>query len=619
MRLQSVSVLLLCGLLLPLSGITASNDPHSHAQADLVRIQHLHLDLTLDFSRQQLHGHADLRLQRLQDEVRELVLDTRDLDIRRVQAANGDDANWQTVSFRLAAADAILGSALHIDLPATADRLRIDYATSPQASGLQWLTPAQTAGKRKPFMFSQSQAIHARSWVPLQDTPQVRFTFTANLHTPAGIKAVMGAENDAADQDGHYQFDMPQPIPSYLLAIAAGELQFQAMSERTGVYAEPALLAAAAAEFDDTENMMQAVEQRFGAYRWGRYDLLILPPSFPFGGMENPRLSFITPTVIAGDKSLTSLIAHELAHSWSGNLVTNAVWADLWLNEGFTTYLERRIVADVYSQRRADMEAVLGWRDLQQELATLDAADTRLVPDLQGRDPDAVFSNVAYEKGSLMLRWLEHAVGRDAFDTWLRGYFQRNAFVPMTSERFLQDIAQHLLAQHGEVSRAQIRQWIEQPGVPEFAALPQSDAFALIDDARGQWLSESMATTQLPVTDWTTQEWIYFLNRLPRDLGTERMAQLDRAFRLTASGNNEIVHSWLLLAIANDYVSARARLRDYLVSIGRRKLIIPLYEALLETASGRALASSIYRMARPGYHPLAQTTVDNLLATAQPN
>jgi len=619
MHPQFVSVLLLCGLLLPLTGITASNDPHSHAQADLVRIQHLHLDLTLDFSRQQLHGHADLRLQRLQDEVRELVLDTRDLDIRRVQTANGDDANWQMASFRLAAADAILGSALHIELPASADRVRIDYATSPQASGLQWLTPAQTAGKRKPFMFSQSQAIHARSWVPLQDTPQVRFTYSAKLRTPAGIKAVMGAENDAADQDGHYQFDMPQPIPSYLLAIAAGELQFQAMSERTGVYAEPALLAAAAAEFEDTEAMMLAVEKRFGAYRWGRYDLLILPPSFPFGGMENPRLSFITPTVIAGDKSLTSLIAHELAHSWSGNLVTNALWADLWLNEGFTTYLERRIVADVYSQRRADMEAVLGWRELQQELATLDAADTRLVPDLQGRDPDAVFSNVAYEKGSLLLRSLEHAIGREAFDTWLRGYFQRNAFVPMTTDLFLHDLQQHLLMQHDAVTLEQVRQWIEQPGLPAMAALPESNAFALIDAAREQWLHDDIDAAQLSVTGWTTQEWVYFLNRLPRDLGTQRMTELDRAFALTASGNNEILHSWLLLAIANDYVSARARLRDYLVSIGRRKLIIPLYEALLETATGRSMAASIYSMARSGYHPLAQTTVDSLLAKDQLN
>ena len=615
---QTRSILLYLLLLLPLTA-SAGSGPHSYAEPETVRIEHVQLDLTLDFDRRCLHGHAVLRLQRLADDIPVLILDTRDLDIQRVQVKAGADANWQQTTFSLAAADPILGSALSIDLPAQADRVRIDYATSPQASGLQWLTPAQTAGKRKPFMFSQSQAIHARSWVPLQDTPQVRFTYAATLHTPAGIKAVMSADNDASDQDGSYQFDMPQPIPSYLLAIAAGELRFKAMSERTGVYAEAGLLDAAAAEFDDTEDMMLAVEQRFGEYRWGRYDLLILPPSFPFGGMENPRLSFITPTVIAGDKSLTSLIAHELAHSWSGNLVTNAVWADLWLNEGFTTYLERRIVEDVYSQRRADMEAVLGLRDLQRDLESLDAADTRLVPELQGRDPDDVFSSVPYEKGALLLRWLEHAIGRAAFDAWLRGYFERNAFVPMTTARFLQDIDKHLLQQQDDVKLAQIRQWIEQPGLPEMAALPESDAFAVIDRVRQQWLGDEMAAAQLPVADWTTQEWLYFLNGLPRDVGVKRMAELDRAFHLTASGNNEIVHSWLLLAIANDYVSAHARLRDYLVSIGRRKLIVPLYEALLETASGRAMATSIYAVARPGYHPLAQGTVDDLLQAESSN
>ncbi|MDA3934375.1 MAG: M1 family metallopeptidase [Gammaproteobacteria bacterium] len=605
--------LLLVSLATQTPATTTGSDPHSYAQPQLMRIQHIHLDLDVDFAQQQLIGSAELQLQRLQQQADELVLDTRDLDIRKVEFEQ--DGQWHSTPFKLAPADPILGSALSIKLPAAAQKVRIFYATSPQASGLQWLTPAQTAGKRKPFMFSQSQAIHARSWVPLQDTPLVRFTFDANLRTPEGLKAVMGAKNDAADQDGNYAFDMPQPIPSYLLAIAAGELHFQAMSERTGVYAESVILAAAAAEFDDTEAMIKATEKRFGAYRWERYDLLILPPSFPFGGMENPRLSFITPTVIAGDKSLTSLIAHELAHSWSGNLVTNATWADLWLNEGFTTYLERRIVEDVYSSRRADMEAVLGYRDLQADLAKLDAADTRLQPDLSGRDPDEIFSSIAYEKGSLLLRWLEHTIGRAAFDTWLRGYFDRNAFVPMTSAGFLRDINQHLLQQHDQVTLAQVRAWIEQPGLPADATLPQSDAFAVIDHARQQWLQQEISADALPTAAWSTQEWLYFLNKLPRDIGVKRMTELDQAYHFTASGNNEILHSWLLLAIANEYVSANARLRNYLTSIGRRKLIIPLYEALLETASGRAMATSIYTMARPGYHPLAQATVDKLLAS----
>jgi len=605
MRIQLPVLLLLITMLSSSLLLAQQQDPHSFSQPKLMVIEHLTLDLDADFDAKQLQGNVILKLRRHMANADTLILDTRDLLIKSVAAKLAD--KWVKAEYTLGEVQPGLGSPLSIDLPDNSTEVKIEYASQPQASGLQWLTPAQTAGKKQPFLFSQSQAIHARSWVPLQDTPQVRFTYTATVRTPKGLKAVMSAENDPQDQDGEYQFNMPQAIPSYLMAIAVGELHFQAMSERTAVYAEPAILAAAAKEFEDTEAMMVATEKRFGPYQWGRYDLLILPPSFPFGGMENPRLSFITP--------LVSLIAHELAHSWSGNLVTNATWADLWLNEGFTTYLEDRIVEDIFGQQRASMEAVLGYQSLLDEIDSMEsAADTRLAVDLDGRDPDDGFSSVAYEKGRWFLTWLETCFGQQRFDAWLKGYFQRHAFQSINTAGFLEDLNEHLLQPNpGVVSIQQIKAWIEGEGLPSDHIVPTSDAFASIDAARDAWVAEQLNTDAINTSQWTTQQWLYFLNSIPSDVGAKRMVDLDKAFKLTDVGNNEIAHSWLKLAIQNQYQPAYQRLRQYLISIGRRKLIVPLYEELMNFDEGAKLAREVYQQARSGYHPLAQGTVDGIV------
>jgi leukotriene-A4 hydrolase len=380
----------------PPSPIQEGKDYHSFANPEEVKVTHLGLDLNVDFDKHILSGEVELSFERINENANQLILDTRDLDIHDISF------NGKSIPFELEKSDSFLGAALKIELPVEAEKISIRYNTSPNASGAQWLTPAQTAGKKHPFLFTQAQAIHARSFIPLQDSPQVRVTYNATIRTPKALLAVMSASNDPdTERDGVYEFSMPQPIPAYLIALAVGDLQFKAMGARTGVYAEPALLDAAAAEFEDTESMLIATEGTYGPYRWDRYDLLILPPSFPFGGMENPRLSFITPTVIAGDKSLVSLIAHELAHSWSGNTVTNATWRDLWLNEGFTTYLTYRIMQMVYGDARYAMESVLGQQDLQADIDSLPDKDEILAIDLRGRDPDVVFSNIPYEKGAL--------------------------------------------------------------------------------------------------------------------------------------------------------------------------------------------------------------------------
>jgi len=603
------------------SSIDPSHDYHSLSNPQSLKVEHLELALDVDFDARRLSGTVDLRVRRLEPGARELILDTRDLVIRQAWLVNGPNFLVPT-GFRLGDRDSILGRALVIDVPSEPNTfvVRISYQTDPAATALQWLAPAQTAGKQHPFLFSQSQAIQARSWIPLQDTPQVRATYRATIHTPPGLRAVMGAASEPGAARGRkYEFEMTRAIPSYLMALAVGDLDFRRLGARTGVYAEPVIADAAANEFADTESMLETCEQLFGPYRWDRYDLLILPPSFPFGGMENPRLSFITPTVIAGDRSLVALIAHELAHSWSGNLVTNATWRDFWLNEGFTVFLERRIMEALYGQRRRDMEDVLGLQSLQADLATLEPHDQVLAIDLRGRDPDEGVTEVAYEKGYLFLEYLESRVGRERFETFLREYFDRYAFQSVTTEEFVAYLQEHLLdTAPAVVSAAALDAWLHAPGLPADAVLPQSDVFDQVDAQKQAWLTGTRPAGELDTSAWTTQEWLHFLDNLPQHLSAPQMSELDAAFHFTQAGNSEIAHSWLRVAIRNRYQPALPRLESYLTSIGRRKLIKPLYEDLMKSKWGAIEARRIYALARPGYHPIAVTTLDAIVLPPRP-
>jgi len=592
----------------------AARDVHSYSEPGRVRVRHVDLDLDVRFDRRILEGTATLVFERIDRAADSLVLDTRGLDIAATEAPV-DGGNWRAVEFSLGAADPILGAPLRIALPADADRVRVRYATRPGASGLQWLSPPQTAGRKHPFLFSQSQAIHARSWIPIQDTPQVRLTYGATIRTPSELVAVMGAAgNPTSGRGGTYRFSMPQRIPAYLLAIAAGDLAFAPLGHRAGVYAEPALLDRAAHEFADTEKMMEAAERLYGPYRWDRYDVLVLPPSFPFGGMENPRLTFATPTVLAGDRSLVSLIAHELAHSWSGNLVTNATWSDFWLNEGFTTYIERRIDEEVYGPEFAAMEAVLGRQDLEEEIERLDDHDEILHIDLAGRDPDDGATRLPYEKGSLFLRSLEELFGRPRFDEFLRAYFDHFAFQSITTPDFVAYLKEHLLSRDSAKAAAvPLETWIEKPGLPEEAPRPRSAALEEAQRIAADWTAAKVPASELPFARWKTQQRLQFLRQLPSPLPLPRMKELDAALGLTATGNNEVAFQWLLMSIRAGYAIADARLEDFLTSIGRRKYIKPLYEELSKTAAGRERALAIYGKARPGYHPIAVDTMDRIL------
>jgi len=593
-------------------------DVHSHARPEIARVHHVDLNLKADFDRRMLAGTASLSIT-AEEGAGEIILDIRDLDIHGVRSDDGP------LDYTIGEESPFIGKPLIIAIPFTEGRIHIDYSTRPDAAALQWLTPEQTAGGEQPYLFSQGQAILTRTWIPTQDSPGIRQSYSARIVVPEDLKAVMSAEmltpegEPAGPGERAYRFRLDNPVPPYLIAIGVGDIAFASLGERTGVYTEPSMLEAARAEFPAVESMVEEAEALYGPYLWGRYDLLVLPPSFPFGGMENPRLTFATPTIIAGDQSLVALVAHELAHSWSGNLVTNATWDDFWLNEGFTVYFENRIMEAVYGRDRAMQEQVLGWEDLQGELADLPPQDTRLKLDLAGRDPDEGMTNIAYEKGAFFLRTIERIVGRDRFDAWLKGYFERNAYRPMTTAMFLDDIRTHLIQGDAALEEALMMDaWVYQPGLPSNAMAPVSQAFDPVDAAARSVFVEGGAPPQSLWEGWNTQQRQRFLAWRPEGhqagqdwLSDAQLKALDEGLGLSAAGNSEVLFAWLQIAMTHRYEPAVAPTEAFLKGMGRRKFVLPLFQTLWgEGEWGRDLARRIYAEARPLYHPVTSNSVD---------
>jgi leukotriene-A4 hydrolase len=592
-------------------------DIHSYARPAEARVFHVALDLAADFEQRRMAGTATLDLE-VEDGVQEIVLDSKGLEIQSVTNPQGEPLQWN-----LGAGDEIRGQPLTVRLNG-ARKLVIGYRSAPDAAALQWLAPEQTAGKKHPFLFSQGQAILNRTWIPTQDSPGVRQTWEARIVAPEPLKVVMSAESlspggEPVESGGRaFRFRMDKPVAPYLIAIAAGDIAYQRLGERSDVYAEPSMLKAAANELADTERMIEAAERLYGDYRWGRYDSIVLPPAFPFGGMENPRLTFLTPTMIAGDRSLVSLQAHELAHSWSGNLVTNATWSDFWLNEGFTSYIESRIMEEIFGARFALMEQANGWEGLMEEIegmGGMDSPQTRLHIDLEGKDPDDGMTSIAYNKGEAFLRTIEEIVGRDRWDPYLRSYFDRFAFQPMTTRRFVDDLRANLIQGDRDMERRlQIDEWLYGTGIPASAVAPRSPEFERVDAAAQGFASGQLNAEAIGFGKWSTAERLRFLNALPRQLPKERLEALDRTYNLTDAGNNEVLFAWLRLTITNRYEPAVPAVERFLTSMGRRKFVAPLFEALVQQGEwGRPIAERIYERARPTYHSVTSGTVDRTL------
>lgn len=571
---------------------------HSYANTDSIRIHHMDLDLAVDFTKHVLKGSVTYQLE---GSASRLLLDTYELDIKTVKVDNKE----VKFEYKYNCFDKEIGKALKIPLEKNSKKVTITYETSPNAQALQWLSAEQTQDKKHPFLYTQGQSIYTRSWIPIQDTPEIRFTYTAKIKTDKGLLALMSAENPKQkNANGTYFFSMKQPIPPYLLALAVGDVEYKAFDGRSGIYAEPSTLKMASEEFSETPKMMKAAEKLYGPYQWGQYDLIVMPPSFPFGGMENPRLTFVTPTVLVGDKSLTSLVAHELAHSWSGNLVTNASWEDFWLNEGLTTYSERRIMEELYGNEYLQLLEYEGKLALDRSVASLTqdkrTQDIRLRLDLTGRHPDEGVTDIPYEKGYFFLKLLEQTYGREKFDAFLTQYYKDFHFKTITTKQFLTYLNENLT--HND-PKLQIEKWVYGNTIPENFPKINNEVFK-------NFPTYDKVTPEITKT-WKTQHWIYFINQL-KDLDNEKIAQIDAKFKLSESKNAEIFSAWNEVVLPKKYDAVVPYTQQFLLHVGRTKFLEIMYPLLIDNGYGKE-ARETYTKARPMYHTAARGVIDKIM------
>lgn len=585
-------------------------DEHSYSKPELAVVKHLDLDIKVDFNTQTISGKASWTIDNI-SKGNEIIFDENTLDITKVTL--GDDE--KETKFELGKDLEFHGKPLHITIEPNTTKVNIYYNTTKDAVALQWLKPEQTADKKKPFLFSQGESVWSRTWIPCQDSPGVRFTYNAKVTVPKDLLAVMSAVNPQKKNDtGVYTFKQDKAIPSYLMAIAVGDIEFQAIDKRTGVYAEPSMLKKSAWEFAELGNMVNAAEKLYGPYRWGRYDVLVLPPSFPYGGMENPNLTFLTPGVIAGDRSLTSLLAHELGHSWSGNLVTNATWDDIWLNEGFTTYVEHRIGEAIFGKKEFEMQNVITNKELVDNVAEYGntSPDTRLKVSLTGRNPDDGISQIPYVKGYAFLRVIENAVGREKFDPFIKNYFDSHAFQSITTEDFVKYINENLIkGDKALADKIKLEDWIYKPGIPS-NILPVSSAdFDAIDAIQKSWRETGVAGLSKKIT--TTAEKQHFIDHLPADITTAEMDAIDKEFNFTKGGNFIIKRQWFVQALIHQYKPAYPAIEQFLIGISRTGSVMMLYKEMVKTPEGKVWAKQVFEKAKSGYHATTIQAVEGIL------
>ena len=585
-------------------------DSHSFSNPAEAVAKHLDLTIKVDFDTQTISGKASWQIDNIA-KGNEIIFDENTLNITKVTIGEEE----KETKFELGNEVKFHGKPLHITIEPNTTKVNIYYNTTKESIALQWLKPEQTADKKKPFVFSQGESIWSRTWIPCQDSPGVRFTYIAKVTVPKDLMAVMSAVNpQQKNYTGVYTFKQGKPIPSYLMAIAVGDIEFKSIDNRTGVYAEHSVIDKAKWEFGELGKMVNAAEKLFGPYQWGRYDVIVLPPSFPYGGMENPNLTFLTPTVLAGDRSLTSLLAHELGHSWSGNLVTNATWDDIWLNEGFTTYVEHRIGEEVFGVNEAKMQDVLSRKVLEINLEEIgkDSPDTRLKVNTSGRNPDDGLSDIPYEKGYAFLQTIEAAVGREKFDAFLTSYFKAHAFQSITTEDFVDYFNKNLInGDKALADKIKLDNWIYKPGIPANIITPISTDFNNIDEIQKTWRRTGVKGLSQKIK--STNEKQHFIDYLPKDLTVQEMADIDKEFNFTNGGNFVVRRQWFIQAIQHQYKAAYPAIEHFLTSYSRTGSLTTLYKEMIKTPEGKIWAKGIYAKAKAGYHATTVQAVELLL------
>ncbi|WP_300663849.1 M1 family metallopeptidase [Fluviicola sp.] len=603
------------------NGAVAGHDSHSFSNTDEIRTKHLDLEIDVDFEKKTIYGVARHKMERLKD-TDTAIFDINGPEIQKVTL--GKKGQEVETDFIIGKEQEFLGQPLSIKIDKKTEYINIYYKTTENAAALDWMDPELTEGKKHPYLYTQGQAILTRSWIPVQGTPANRITYSADVKVPAELMAVMSASNPREkNPEGKYHFEMKQPIPVYLIALAVGNLEYKSLGENCGIYTEPEMLKKAVWEFADLPKMIHAAENLYGPYQWEQYDVIVLPYSFPFGGMENPRLTFANPTLIAGDRSSVSVIAHELAHSWSGNLVTNASWNDFWLNEGFTVYFENRIMEELYGKEVADMLALIEFQELQTELEELSEEDTHLKLELKKRNPDDGMTSVAYVKGAFFLKTLERDFGRQRFDTFLKKYFKDHAFQTLTTEQFKKYLNDNLISQTD--IQFNVDEWLYKPGLPKNCYAVSSPRFEKIqklarDFASGKDIFKKPAKKkgkkQVPALkrdQYVPQEWQAFIRALPKKMDPERLAVIDKKLGFSTWGNAEVATEWYVLGINSNYTEIRPQIEKFISKVGRRKFLLPIYTALHKNAASEKWGMEIYKKYRENYHPVSIMTLDDLL------
>ncbi|XP_051156421.1 leukotriene A-4 hydrolase isoform X2 [Leptopilina boulardi] len=586
-------------------------DPNSFSRPDLVGVTHHHLKLTVNFEKNTLKGHVILDAERKNKTADSLILDVRNITLLSITNEKDnsklDYSVGETVSF---------GSKLNIKLPTESEcedgktryKIKIEYETSSKATALQWLDPKQTSGKKYPYLFSQCQAIHARSMIPCQDTPSIKSTYSAEITTPNWATTLMSALHDGVENVGNdmklSKFHQPVPIPSYLIAIAVGDLVSKKVGPRSSVWSERELIEQSAFEFSETDTMLRTAEEICGPYVWGVYDLLVLPPSFAFGGMENPCITFVTPTLLAGDRSLASVIAHEISHSWTGNLVTNANFEHFWLNEGFTMFIEYKIDGRMFGEKQRQFNALMGLSELRDAIKSLSKTPelTKLVINLDGIDPDDAFSTVPYMKGHTFLYYLEELLGGPQdFEAFLRDYFKTFKYRSIVTSDWKNYLYKYFSNKTQILDSVDWDSWLNKPGMPPVIPNYNKDLLNACIELAEKWINWDEKTAvpfeKSDVNNLSASQREQFITVLFENnatLSIKKLEKMQEIYDFDSVQNCDIKFIWIRLALKSRWEPKVTEALDFVSKYGRMKYLRPIYRDLYEWKEMRQRAIDNY-------------------------
>jgi len=584
-------------LILLLVYISLSKDTNTFSNYEIIKQTKIEANFDVDFDKKAIHGKVKSYFTAIKDgEV--IVLDSRALKINSII----DSDTGEELEFIIDKQYDLDANGVPLKIYKEYSKgdnviILINYDTTDEGSAVQFLDKEQTTGKQYPYMFTQCESILCRELLPIQDTPAVKITTSIGITVPKPLFALNSGIYQNKIDNGNsttYFYEQKIPIPSYLIALAAGAIEERVISDRCKVYGEKELVDLAAEEFDGIENYIQLAEAYISPYVWGEYNLLILPSSFPFGGMENPTLTFVTPSLLAGDKSLANVVAHEISHSWSGNLVTMDSWTDFWLNEGFTMFIQRKIFEKTDDLDLAKLDAMVLYDTLSEDIQRFGESKSfsSLRPYLVGRHADDCFSEVPYEKGYNFLFYLESIVNKesdtDLFRKILRQYFAKFAYKSINTDDFINFFTETIKTELPSDNATRVLEqidwvkWIDAPGYPpvqnNFTNKYANEAEDYVNEFYKNNFTDKFIDT---FKAWHTLVKQYFLNKLKeteKELEDEQLNFLSNKLNLKEGYNAEVNFGYFMVVLLHGKVieeDVKNALITFLGKFGRLKYLRP--------------------------------------------